>query len=569
MKQSKLLIPTLREVPSNAEAISHQLLLKAGLVKQVAAGVYSYLPLAQRTLNKIKNIIREEHDDISAVEMTMPLLQPAELWQESGRWDTMGAEMFRLKDRKGTDFALQPTSEEVITSLIRHDIKSYKQLPLNLYQIQTKFRDEARPRFGLLRGREFIMKDAYSFHVDEASLDETYQDMFGAYHKIFTRCGLTFRPVVADSGNMGGKDTHEFQALADIGEDTIVYTDHSDYAANIESAKITFKYERPNIEMLPLEKVNTPNVKTCDQVAEFLTIDLQQQIKSLVVKGNEDDVVLVLLRADHELNEVKLSKLLNVVEVEMADEATIVDVFGAHPGSLGPVNIPAEVKVYADYAVEALVNAVCGANEDDYHFINVNPGRDFSVLAYEDLRFIQEGEMAEDGSGPVKFAKGIEVGQVFKLGTRYSECMNAKVLDANGRQQPMLMGCYGIGVSRVLSAIIEQHHDENGIIWPKEVAPFDLHLLTANQKNAAQQQLADELYSLLQSYRYDVLYDDRKERAGVKFNDSDLIGLPIRILVGKEAEEGIVEVKVRKTGETFNMKKEVLIDKINELMKRI
>ncbi|TBW92249.1 proline--tRNA ligase [Staphylococcus hominis] len=547
MKQSKVFIPTMREVPSEAEALSHQLLLKAGLIKQSTSGIYSYLPLATRVLNHISRIIREEMENIDAVEILMPALQQAELWEESGRWGAYGPELMRLKDRNGREFALGPTHEEVVTSIVRDELKSYKQLPLTLFQIHSKFRDEKRPRFGLLRGREFIMKDAYSFHADEASLDQTYQDMYNAYSRIFKRVGINARPVVADSGAIGGHHTHEFMALSEIGEDTIVYSENSDYAANIEKAEVKYYPNEKHTDIKSLEKIETPNIKTAQELADFLNRPIDEIVKTMIFKV-DGEFMMFLVRGHHELNDVKVKAYFETDSVEMATQDEIVNLLGANPGSLGPIHNK-DIKIIADNFVKDLNNIVIGANEDGYHYINANVERDFNIDEYGDFRFILEGEPLSDGSGNAKFAEGIEVGQVFKLGTKYSEAMNAKFLDNQGKAQPLIMGCYGIGVSRTLSAIVEQNNDENGIIWPKSVTPFDLHLITINPKKEEQLELGDKLYSELQS-KYDVLYDDRKERAGVKFNDADLIGLPIRIVVGKNASEGIVEVKVRQTGES-------------------
>ena len=556
MKQSKVFIPTRRDVPAEAEALSHQLLLKAGLIKQSTSGIYSYLPLASRVLNNISKIIREEMESIDAVEILMPALQQAELWEESGRWGAYGPELMRLKDRNGREFALGPTHEEVVTSIVRDELKSYKQLPLTLFQIQSKFRDEKRPRFGLLRGREFIMKDAYSFHADEASLDETYQDMYNAYDRIFKRVGINARPVVADSGAIGGNHTHEFMALSEIGEDTIVYSEQSDYAANIEKAEVVYHPNEKHTEVAELEKIETPNVKTAQELADFLNRPVDEIVKSMIFKI-DGEFIMFLIRGHHELNDVKVKAFFETDNVEMATQDEIVNLLGANPGSLGPVH-DKDIRIFADNYVRDLNNLVVGANEDGSHYINANLDRDFKVDEFGDFRFILEGETLSDGSGEAKFAEGIEVGQVFKLGTKYSEAMNATFLDNQGKAKPLIMGCYGIGVSRTLSAIVEQNNDENGIIWPKSVTPFDLHLITINPKKDEQLELGDQLYKELQQ-QYDVLYDDRKDRAGVKFNDADLIGLPIRIVVGKNASEGIVEVKVRQTGES----EEVHINDLN------
>ncbi|KKB44701.1 proline--tRNA ligase [Bacillus thermotolerans] len=568
MRQSQTLIPTMREVPADAEVKSHQLLLKAGFIRQNASGVYSYLPLGLKVLHKIEAIVREEMDNAGAVELLMPALQQAELWQESGRWYTYGPELMRLKDRHEREFALGATHEEVITSLVRDEIKSYKRLPLTLYQIQNKFRDEKRPRFGLLRGREFVMKDAYSFHTSHESLDEVYDRLYAAYSNIFRRCGLNFRAVIADSGAMGGKDTHEFMVLSEIGEDTIAYSDTSDYAANIEMAPVIAEYERSEEAELNIEKVETPNAKTISSVAELLDVPAEKCLKTLLFKVDEEHVI-VLVRGDHEVNDIKLKNLLQADVVELAEQGEVEKILGCTVGSLGPVNVKGDVKVIADHAVKAIVNAVCGANEEGYHFINVNVEKDYQVDQYADLRFIQEGDVSPDGEGTIRFAKGIEVGHIFKLGTRYSEAMNAVYLDENGRTQPMIMGCYGIGVSRVLAAVAEQFNDENGFIWPKELSPFDVHLVAVNRKDEAQRTLSDELYSELRENRFSVLFDDRAERPGVKFADSDLIGLPVRITVGKKASEGIVEVKIRKTGEMVEVQRNELASALHKIFQTI
>ncbi|WP_079508464.1 proline--tRNA ligase [Mesobacillus jeotgali] len=567
MKQSMSLIPTLREVPADAEVKSHQLLLRAGFIRQNASGVYTYMPLGRKVLQKVEAIIREEMNHAGAAELFMPALQQAELWQESGRWYSYGPELMRLRDRHDREFALGATHEEVITSLVRDEVKSYKRLPLTLYQIQTKFRDEKRPRFGLLRGREFIMKDAYSFHATQESLDEVYDRIFQAYTNVFTRCGLNFRAVIADSGAMGGKDTHEFMVLSDIGEDTIAYSDTSNYAANIEMAPVTAVYEKSGESAKELKKVHTENQKTIEEVSSFLNVEDNVCIKSLLFKV-DDRFVLVLVRGDHEVNDIKLKNFYEASVVELADTNTTKEVLGCSVGSLGPIGVDG-VEVIADNAVKAIVNGVCGANEENYHYTNVNPERDFKVTEYTDLRFIKEGDPSPDGQGTIVFAKGIEVGHVFKLGTRYSEAMNAEILDENGRTKPMIMGCYGIGVSRTMAAVAEQFNDENGLVWPPTISPFDVHLIAVNMKDGAQADLAAELYSGLQKAGMDILFDDRQERPGVKFADSDLIGLPVRVTVGKKASEGIVEVKIRKNGEMQEVHKDDLADTLKNILQEL
>ena len=565
VKQSKMLIPTLKEVPSDAEALSHQLMLRAGYIKQISAGMYSYLPLAHRVLLKVEQIIREEMEKIDAVEMLTPAVLPAELWQESGRYESYGPNLFKLKDRHERDFILGPTHEETMTVIIRDAIKSYKKLPLTLYQIQMKYRDENRPRFGLLRGREFLMKDAYSFHADMESLDKSYRDMDIAYQNIFNRVGLNYRSIIGDAGAMGGNDSKEFMAIAPIGEDTVVYSDGSDYAANLEMAQ-NKRTLQPSHELpKELEKIATPGCKTIDEVAAFLGNKPENEIKTLLYIADEKPVV-VLLRGNDQLNEVKLTNFLaaDILRPATSDEAK--EYLGADFGSLGPVGISKDLQVLADLDVKAMANASVGANEDGYHYVNVNLGRDFEVNEFVDLRTVNEGELSPDGQGTLKFTRGIEIGHIFKLGTRYTEAMDAQILDENGRQKPIIMGCYGIGVSRLLSAIVEQHCDDHGMIWPREIAPFDIHVVPVNVKKADQVELAAEITKELEKAGYSVLVDDRNERPGVKFADSDLIGLPVRITVGKKASEGIVEVKLRQSGETVELKQDELLNSLNILL---
>ncbi|MDB7100890.1 proline--tRNA ligase [Enterococcus mundtii] len=565
MRQSKMLIPTLREVPNDAEVLSHQILLRAGYIRQVSAGIYSYLPLANRVLEKLKTIMREEFEKIGAVEMLMPAILPAELWQESGRYETYGPNLYRLNDRNDRQMILGPTHEETFTELIRDEVNSYKKLPLNLYQIQAKYRDEKRPRFGLLRGREFIMKDAYSFHASQESLDETYKDYEKAYTEIFKRCGLEFRAIIGDGGAMGGKDSKEFMAISEIGEDTICYSTESDYAANLEMATSYYVPKKSHETQLEMEKKETPDVKTIEEVAAFFDVQPQKIIKSVLFTADEQPV-LVLVRGDHEVNDVKLKNFLGADFLEEATEEEAKNYLGADFGSVGPIGVSEEVKVYADRHVQDLANAIAGANETGYHYINVNPERDFNVLAYEDLRFVQEGDPSPDNNGVLAFTRGIEIGHIFKLGTRYSESMGATVLDENGREKHVIMGCYGIGVSRLLSAIVEQNADENGIHWPKGIAPFDLHVVQMNLKDEFQTNLTNEVEKAMNEAGYQVLVDDRNERAGVKFADSDLIGCPIRITVGKKAVDGIVEVKIKKTGEMVEVRKEELVNTLPILL---
>ncbi|WP_226578845.1 proline--tRNA ligase [Halobacillus litoralis] len=566
MRQSHMLIPTLKENPADAEIKSHQLLVRAGYIRQIASGIYSFLPIGRRVLNKVENIVREEMEKIGAHEMAMPALEPSELWKETGRWTTFGSELMRIHDRHNREFALGATHEEVITSLVRNEVKSYKQLPLTVFQIQNKFRDEARPRFGLLRGREFLMKDAYSFNESYESLDETYEKMFQAYSNIFRRCGLNFRAVIADSGAMGGKDTHEFMVLSEVGEDVIAYSDTSRYAANIEMAPVIATYEKPDVAVKPIEKVETPGKRSMQEVADHFGHELHEGIKAILFQVDEK-FVLALTRGDHEVNDVKLKNLFDAGLVELANEEDTQRLLGAGFGSLGPINVPEEVEVVADLAVEAMVNITCGANENGFHYKNATPGEDFTVNQYADLRFIKEGDPSPDGQGTIQFARGIEVGHVFKLGEFYSERMNATFLNDQGKAKTMIMGSYGIGVSRTLAAIVEQYHDDRGITWPANIAPYQVHLLSMNPKKEDQKELADQLYENLLEAGIDVLYDDRKERAGVKFADSDLFGIPVRITVGKRASEGVVEVKERTTGEQVELDTNELVEYVKNWYK--
>lgn len=566
MKQSKLLIPTLKEVPSDAEAISHQLMLRGGYIKQITAGMYAYLPLAYRVLRNIEAIIREEMENIDAAEMLVPAALPAELWQQTGRYETYGPNLFKFQDRHERDFILGPTHEETFTTIVRDAVKTYKKLPITLYQIQTKYRDENRPRFGLLRGREFIMKDAYSFHAEEESLDKTFRDMDSAYTNVFNRVGLNFRSIIGDAGAMGGNNSKEFMAIAPIGEDTVVYSDESDYAANLEMAQNKRTMPKSHETLGELQKVATPGAKTIDEVAEFLGSSANREIKTLLFIADEKPVV-VLMHGNDEVNEVKLKNYLSCDFLRPAEEDEARKYLGAGFGSLGPVGVSEEIEILADLDVENMANASVGANEDGFHYLNANLGRDFSVTHFADLRTIQEGEISPDGKGRLKFTRGIEIGHIFKLGTRYSKDLDAVVLDENGRQLPIIMGCYGIGVSRLLSAIVEQHSDENGIVWPRSIAPFDVHVIPVNVKKEEQVELSEKVTELLENAGYKVLVDDRKERPGVKFADSDLIGIPARITVGKKAAEGIVEIKLRRTGETLEVKLDELLNSLQILLK--
>ena len=548
MRVSKLYAPTLREVPAEAEVVSHQLMLRAGFMRKATGGIYTYLPLAWRVLKKIERIVREEMDAKGSQELLMPIVQPAEIWQESGRWDVYGAEMFRLQDRHNRCFCLGPTHEEMVTTLIRGDVRSYRQLPLSVYQIQNKYRDERRPRFGLMRGREFIMKDAYSFDRDEAGLDKSYQDMYDAYTNIFTRCGLNFRPVEADSGAIGGSGSHEFMVIADSGEAEIVFCTSCDYAANVEKAEL-FPLEAQEEAMLTKEEVVTPDCKTIADVCAYLKLPVDHSVKA-VAYNSEKGLILCFVRGDHEVNEIKVINTCGVIDLEMATEEQLAAA-GTVGGYMGPVGIDnKKVIVVVDATVMKMHNVCCGANKEGYHFINVNPGRDFTPTYVADIRLIQEGDPCPHCGGEVSKARGIEVGQVFKLFTKYSSALKATYLDENGKEQPMVMGCYGVGVSRTMAAAIEQNYDDNGIIWPIEIAPYHVLVVPVNTKDEASAAKAEEIYMQLKKVGLETVIDDRKERPGVKFKDADLIGYPLRVVVGpKTLTEGKLEVKIRKTGE--------------------
>lgn len=571
MKQSKVLIPTKKEAPSDAEALSHKMMIRAGYIYQVSAGVWSYLPLAYRVIRKVENIIRDEMDKAGAVEMLMPGLLPADLWKESGRYESYGDNLFKLKDRRDRDFILGPTHEETFTEVLRDSIKSYKKLPLVVYQLQDKFRDEDRPRYGILRGKEFEMLDGYSFSADQEGLDEAYNNQAKAYRNIFDRIGLNYKVILADSGTMGGKNSQEFSAPAEVGEDIIAYTD-GDYAANIEKAESKFVGVQQTAAPAPIEKKATPGAHTVDEAAESLDLDPNQVIKSIlyIAKMSEDEYqpVLVLMRGDDEVNEAKVTNAIDCEELELATEEDAEKYLNAHPGSLGPVGVGEEVKILADNYVKVLVNMACGANEDGYHYINANIDRDFRVDQFGDFRNVKEGEIAPDGK-PLKFTPGIEIGHIFKLGTHYSSKLGAQVLDSNGRLTDVIMGSYGIGVTRLLSAVAEQNADENGLVWPDSIAPFDVHVIPVNAKKEDQMAMADKIDQQLTEAGYEVLVDDRKERAGVKFADSDLIGIPIRVTVGKKAQDGIVEIKIRKTGETVEVKQEELVNTVGIFLKQL
>lgn len=556
MRVSKYLLSTQKETPANAEVISHQLMLRAGMIRRNASGLYSWLPSGLRVLRKVEGIVREEMNNAGAIEILMPLVQPADLWMETGRWEKFGPELLRFQDRHNRDFVLGPTHEEVITDLVRKELSSYKQLPINLYQIQTKFRDEVRPRFGVMRAREFLMKDAYSFHLDQQTMDETYQSMYTAYSNILSRMGLEFRPVLADTGSIGGSVSHEFHVLANSGEDLIAYSTGSDYAANIEKAESpmpTLTRQDPTQELKP---VDTPNAKTIAELVEQFTLDITKTIKTLIVKGASEDAPLVALivRGDHELNEIKADKLEAVASpLEFATEAEIRAAVGAGPGSLGPVGL--SMPIIIDHSVAVLSDFAAGANQDDKHLFGINWERDLPLAVTADIRNVVEGEATPDGLGTYAMARGIEVGHIFQLGTNYSKSMNATVLDENGKAQVLLMGCYGVGVSRIVAAAIEQNHDDRGIIWPESIAPFQVGILPMNMhKSHRVADMAEKLYADLQAAGIEVLMDDRKERPGVMFADMELIGLPHVIVIGdRNIDEGVFEYKNRRTGEKQNI----------------
>jgi len=550
MRYSQMFLPTVREVPSDAEVISHQLMIRAGMIRKLTSGIYSVLPLGYRTVKKVEEIIRQEMDAAGAQEVYLPAVQPAELWQESGRWGFYGKELLRFKDRHLRECCLGPTHEEVITDLVRNEVKTYRQLPRNLYQIQTKFRDEVRPRFGVMRCREFDMKDAYSFDADEKGADLSYEKMFKAYTRIFSRIGLKFRPVEADSGNIGGAYSHEFMVLADTGEDALSFCSGCDYAANLEKAEIARpEQKQPDPALFrPLETIHTPDVRTIEEVSAFLNVTPQDIVKTLVFAADGKPVA-VLIRGDEEVNEAKLRNYLGADAVELATDDIVLEVTNSPKGFAGAIGIKAPV--YADYSLMNRVNVVMGANREDYHVKNANLGRDFTVTAFADLRIIKESDSCPRCGKPVRFARGIEVGHVFKLGTKYSKAMRATFLDRDGKEKFMIMGCYGIGVGRTVAAAIEQQHDDQGILWPMTIAPFHVIVVPVNVNDAKIAAAGETLYRELGEAGVEVLLDDRDERAGVKFNDADLIGIPLRVTIGpKSLAAGNVELRIRRTGET-------------------
>ncbi len=554
MRYAKYFIPTLKEAPAEAEVISHQLMLRAGMIRKLTSGVYTYLPAGLRSIKKVEDIIRQEMNRAGAIEVLMPTVQPGELWQESGRWDHMGPELLRFKDRHNREACLGPTHEEVITDLVSKEIHSYKQMPINLYQIQTKFRDEIRPRFGLMRGREFIMKDAYSFDIDGESAGQSYERMYEAYTRIFRRCGLGFRAVEADTGTIGGSFSHEFMVLAETGEDQIINCLGCDYAANLERAEVKQEDSQTSDKgsgMATLEEAETPDRRTVEEVTAFLSISPDQLIKTLLYLA-DDDVVAVLIRGDHELNEAKLKTFINAQQVEMADADLVAEITGAPVGFAGPVGLKA--RIVADNAVSDMHNFVTGGNRKDLHLKNVNCNRDFKVDAFGDLRVITPQDSCARCGGKIRFGRGIEVGHIFMLGTKYSQALKANYLDEQGQERPIVMGCYGIGVGRTVAAAIEQNHDNRGIIFPIPLAPFEVTVLPLQMHEAAVAETAEKIYTGLLNEGVDVLLDDRDERAGVKFNDADLIGVPVRVTVGlRGVKQGQVELKLRADGESIDI----------------
>lgn len=569
MLASRLYSPTLRELPADAVVVSHQYMLKAGMMRKIGNGIYSFLPLAWRSIQKVEKIIREEINKTGAQEIMMPIVQPAELWQKTGRWDVFGPEMFKLKDRNDREYCLGPTHEELVTSLIQMDTTSYKQLPVSVYQIQNKYRDEKRPRFGLMRSREFIMKDGYTFDADEEGLDKQYKLMYDAYTRIFTRCGLTFRPVIADSGAIGGSGSHEFEVLADSGEADIVYCENCDFAANIEAVDpLTVKCDIHNDK--EKELVETPGQHTIEIVCDFLHAPVAQSVKA-VVYNVDGLVVLAMVRGDHEVNETKIQHIYNAINVDMASDEDLKKV-GLTAGYISPIGLKRtkDFDILVDPTVMEMQDACCGANEKDKHYIHVNPARDFTDVRVETIRQIQEGDVCPHCGGKIVRCRGIEVGQVFKLGTKYSEALHATFLDNQGKSHPFVMGCYGIGVTRTVAASIEQNHDDDGIIWPVAIAPYEAVIIPANNKSEEVMAAAGKLYEDMEDSRDEVVLDDRNERAGIKFKDADLIGYPVRVTIGKKWQQsGCVEIKIRRSGEVVEVPLEEAKDKVLEILKTL
>jgi prolyl-tRNA synthetase len=569
MRLSGYFLPTIREIPSEAEIASHRLMLRAGLIRRLAAGIYSLLPLGLKAVQKMERIIREEMDRAGAQEVFLPAMQPAEIWQKSGRWSVYGKELIRLEDRHQRMFCLGPTHEEVVTSLVANEVRSYRQLPLNLYQIQTKFRDEIRPRFGVMRGREFSMKDAYSFDRDESGAEESYRGMFEAYNRIFERCGLAFKPVEADSGPIGGSFSHEFVVLADTGEDAVMSCTGCGYAANTEKAEVPPPPEGEGSgEKPPLEKVSTPGLRTVEEVSDFLKASPSRLIKTLLYRA-DGEILAVLLRGDHQLNEIKLKNFLKASELEAADPQSILEATGGPVGFSGPVGLT-DIRILADAQVMTLSNFITGANEEDAHLISVNLDRDFEVDVAADFKLAEGGDPCPRCGLEMELTRGIEVGHVFKLGTKYSEAMGARFLDENGQEKPMIMGCFGIGVGRTVAACIEQNHDEKGIIWPVSLAPFELLVISLKVDDEKTLDVSGELYRAMQEKGWSVLWDDRDERPGVKFKDADLVGIPLRVTVGpRSLDKGVLEVETRRTGEVLEIPLEGASEAVDDLLRAL
>ena len=569
MRYSKYLLPTLKEIPSEAEVPSHQLMLRAGMIRKLTSGIYSYLPFGLRSIRKVEAIIREEMNRAGAIEVLLPIVLPAELWQETHRWEEYGKELLRFKDRHNRDYCMGPTQEEVITDIARREIRSYRQMPINLFQIQTKFRDEIRPRFGVMRAREFIMKDGYSFDVDEKNADESYQKMYDAYSRVFSRCGLKFKVVEAESGLIGGHFSHEFMVLAETGEEIIVSCTHCSYAANIEKAEFkrsdrTSRSEDPNL-FKPLQKVQTPNQHTVEEVTQFLSVSPKELVKTLIFETDKGPIA-ALVRGDHEINEKKLKAILGTENLQLASEETVEEITHAPKGFAGPLGL--SIPVLADLDIQSMVNFVTGGNQKDAHLLHVNIGRDFHISQFVDLRKFTQGDRCPLCGGETRWDKGIEVGHIFKLGTKYSKAMGAAYLDEQGKERIIVMGTYGIGVGRTVAAAIEQSYDENGIIFPMPIAPFQVLILPVNMKVDLLRETAEELYQILLNQGIEVLFDDREETPGVKFKDADLIGIPLRVTLGeKNLKKGLVEIKKRKTGEILLVKKEEAVSKIQEMIK--
>ena len=567
MRYSHLMLPTLKEDPAEAEVISHKLMYRAGMIRKLAAGIYSFLPLGLRVIQKVERVIREEMNRAGAQEVLLPCVQPAELWMESHRWEEYGKDLLRFKDRHSRDSCFGPTHEEVITDIARREIRSYRQMPLNLYQVQTKFRDEIRPRFGVMRCREFIMKDAYSFDTDEMALEKSYQNMYDAYSRIFTRCGLTFKAVEAETGLIGGTASHEFMVLAETGEETIVSCQSCDYGANVKKAeakRTRLRAKGVGKATNPLKKVETPDKKTVEEVTQFLKVRPEDLVKTLILE-TEQGAVAALIRGDHEINESRLGNLLGCEEVKLASDDVVLRVTGAPKGYAGPIGL--SVKVIADYAIESMVDFVTGANERDAHYINVNLGRDVKVDQLGNLRMVKEGDLCPRCGKSLSFSRGIEVGHIFKLGTKYSKALKATYLDENGREREIVMGCYGIGVARTAAGAIEQYHDEDGIIWPMPIAPFQVIVVPVNNKIETLMETAEGIYRLLADNGVEVLLDDRDSTPGVKFKDADLIGIPLRVTIGvKNLKKGLVEIRRRKNGETTAIERDNVVETVSALI---